>query len=546
MNFINKVNKYLLEHYPLIWNTRLVWMTGVNVIIHMLFFIIGYFSVSGLEDLKEHYNLSDFFFNTSVLYYNFLISIFIILIWIIFYLRNNAFKNLYSIPKSYLFKQFCIVFIIFLLSITQNYSFRSGLTTKIKSLYDWESVDADIKKFNKAGIFLIHNEDEYEIDKKQYPKPFPLKMAYANSLEYMENIDTTRAYINFKDTYYQFYTINKKKQQEKERKSILNIFENNDIDFTIRDVVDITEFKEFINPSLYNYSKELFVYGQDSITKKLQLQHHQKVLDERNESILKNEINTLLSLAEKYDLDHNLDVDTLLKMVYNPPNFLLTELINPSNPGLPQYFKSFNKKYNEEILYSKTLYYDLGRIDNYFKNVYEAYFVSSAVGLLYFFIGFAFFLGVVFFIFKTTSVKSLLLSVVASIVVLIIIVWLMSSSRRLILNSDYREFAIMLFVSFIIILFAFIAYVSKWKKLIVSINWSLALLAIPIFFLFFGLTITEYLKNSHLDKFPKDYSYKSNFDIWFTNYGFWAIILVSFFSVYVYSIYIRKLKARPE
>ena len=38
--YFTKIDQYLLENYPTIWNTKIVWMLLVNVIIHILFFFI--------------------------------------------------------------------------------------------------------------------------------------------------------------------------------------------------------------------------------------------------------------------------------------------------------------------------------------------------------------------------------------------------------------------------------------------------------------------------------------------------------------------------
>ena len=40
--YFTKIDQYLLENYPTIWNTKIVWMLLVNVIIHILFFFIGF------------------------------------------------------------------------------------------------------------------------------------------------------------------------------------------------------------------------------------------------------------------------------------------------------------------------------------------------------------------------------------------------------------------------------------------------------------------------------------------------------------------------
>ena len=40
--YFTKIDQYLLENYPTIWNTKIVWMLLVNIIIHILFFFIGF------------------------------------------------------------------------------------------------------------------------------------------------------------------------------------------------------------------------------------------------------------------------------------------------------------------------------------------------------------------------------------------------------------------------------------------------------------------------------------------------------------------------
>ena len=62
MNFITTLNKKLLENYPLLWNTKIIWMVLVNLIIHFVFFLIGYLTVNNLADIKSQYNLESFYF----------------------------------------------------------------------------------------------------------------------------------------------------------------------------------------------------------------------------------------------------------------------------------------------------------------------------------------------------------------------------------------------------------------------------------------------------------------------------------------------------
>ena len=549
MNFINKINKYLLEHYPLIWNTRLVWMLGVNIIVHLLFFLIGFCTVNDLADLKAHHKLDNFFYNTSNVYYNVLISIFILLIWIIFYLRNNAFKNLYSIKKGMIFQQFCIVFFIILISTTQFYSFKTGLKIKTRSLYSWEEIDKDIKVFNKFSLFLAQNQVEYEIDKKQYPAPFPLKVAIGYNHNLTDNIDTTQAFIKMDDYFLQFYKFNNNSDLEIDNsfKARSEIAYDN---FEDRTIFDVSEFKELLSPSLLNYSKEEFNYGQEPIDYQNQLNFYQEILSNKDDVKIKQGLNEVLSISKKYEIEHNLTIDNWFPLIDNKPNYLLTELINTSNPNVEYYtrggFGQSTLSSNKEIPYSNSLYFDFKDVDKFFNNVYEAYFSGFDVVFLYFMITFSICLSILILIFKTTSIKTLLLSFVASLVVLVLIVWLMSSSRNLFGYSKYNEYFIMVFISFVIILFSIFSYIFNWKKTVISILWSLVLFAVPTFFLFVAFSYTRFLKDAYLEIDPQNYSYKSNFEIWFQNYGFWAIMLSSILTIYVYSLFIRKLKARPD
>ena len=554
MNFINKINKYLLEHYPLIWNTRLVWMIGVNILVHLLFFIIGFSSVNGLEDLKEQFNLESFFFNTSNVYYNFLYSILIILIWIVYYLRNNAFKNLYNLPKLFLFKQFCVILFIFFISISQYFSFKKGLTIKIKSLYDWEEVDNDIKTFNKIALFLVQSQDDYEINKKQYPEPFPLKVAVSYNNDTRDNIDTTKVHINRKGTLYQFYKLKDEEVVNRVKENIYQPkFSNHN--FSDRIVEDIGELKKFFQPSLKNYSKEIFTYGQSYTDFKNQIKYQQEILDSQDDFKIQEDLKTFLALADKYNADYNIDAENWFKIINNKPDYFLTKLIGESDPrnadlnALKYNYDKTDFEYSDNdsyISHSKTLYFSFNRTDNFFKNVYLSYFPTFEIEIFYFLLIFAIVLSILLFIFKTTSLKTILLSVVASLVVLVLIVWMMSSSKIFYSTGAKKEYFVMIFVSFTIVFGAVISYILKWKKIIISIFWSLALFATPTLAFFLAVDYIKSLSDNHRIDFPNDYGFKSNFEIWFDVYGFWTIIFIWVLTIFIYSLFIRKLRARVE
>jgi hypothetical protein len=233
-------------------------------------------------------------------------------------------------------------------------------------------------------------------------------------------------------------------------------------------------------------------------------------------------------------------------LINHQPNYFLKELINSSHPNVFRNTSSTKSRFYDDVPFSERLYIGLGETDYLFKNIHEAYFINSKIEVLFVYLVCAFILALLLFVFKTTSPKNILLSIVASLVLLVIIVWLMSSTENLLRNSDFRAYIIMAFMSFLVLLFSFVSYKLYWQKIVISIFWSLALFAMPIFSLFVCLVYIKYLHQQHLNLFPKDYNYQSGFGIWFGNFGFWLIFLIAFLTVYVYSIYIRKLKARPE
>ena len=550
MNSITKINKYLLEHYPLVWNTRLFWMILINIFTHLLFFLMGYFAVGSMADLKLKYSLGDYFTDTSVILYNYLISILIILVWIVFYLRNNAFKNFYKLKSLALFKEFCIIVFILFISISQYHSFKTGIKIKVRSSFSWEEIDQDIQDFNGAALFLVQSEKDYEINNKQYPEPFPLKVVSENENGPVVKVDTTRAYFVHKGFRFQFFEIDQKflKKYREENP----YYYGYDYRFEHRIVKDVSKYKDHVDPTLLNYSDVQFNTGQDSLDFKAQIASHEKILTEGYSGDIENELSTLIRLLDKYEVDHNLTVKEWLPLVDKAPFYRLTELIRTTDPK-----KNNNEsryKYDEVVFnqgndYSSTvpfhddLYCDFDRLDYFFDNVHSAYYPVTEIQFVYFIMGFVFFFGLLIFIFKTTSLKSLLLSIVSSIVLLVIIVMLMtylSNFTNAYKSRSSYEYNTMIITMVLVILFSQISYLRNWKKIVSTILASLAVYAVPILVMFAAFRYQNYLRDVYGDE------YRQGFIIWFDQYGFWLVMIFWLLAIFIYSLMIKELKARPE
>lgn len=549
MNTIRKINKYLIEHYPLIWNTRLVWMLLINLVMHLSFFILGYLAVANMADVKARWSLSDYYDNTVIVNYNILFSILIILIWIVFYLRNNAFKNFYKLSSFALFKEFCIIILILFISVSQYLSFKQGLMLKIRSMYSWEEIDKDIKTLNRTGLFLTQAYSDYEIDKKKYPKPFPLKVASENANDLVKVIDTTRAYFVYKGFRYQFFEIDKEFLEEYRKKNPYGeLYFNNSYNFQHRIVKDVSEYRDHIQPNLRNYSKILYNIGQDSLDHQAQLNSHQKILNEANAEVIKSELKTHLALLDKYEIDHNLTLEYWFPNAFNPPLYEVKELIRNQDPkkryGSTTYDNNYydtKDKYTSSLVLSDTKYCDLSNLDNLFKNVYTSYYVESEMQFIFIILAFVIFFGLILYIFKTTSLRSLLFSIVSFLVLLVIAVMLLSYTSRV---FDYRsnvdpEQIVMIIIPLLVIVFTVISYVKRFKKLITSILFSLSLYAVPLFVLFVCMRISKVLNDV-------DENITDPFTLWFNEYGYWFVISCWILGIFIYSRYIKELNSRPE
>src|SRR3712207_1270155 len=105
-----KWNNHLLTHYPLLWNTRIVWVLAFNFLLHLLFLVSGFFSLRAADII--HYSSIWSVGGPSLFTLSVLCSLLVLIVWLIFYLRNNAFKNFYRIGRWYLAKEFLLIMIV--------------------------------------------------------------------------------------------------------------------------------------------------------------------------------------------------------------------------------------------------------------------------------------------------------------------------------------------------------------------------------------------------------------------------------------------------
>src|SRR5215510_6299591 len=149
--FTNLKNR-LLTNYPLLWNTKLVWMAFTLLIIHFLFYLAGFADLAA-ADFKNFNSL----FSTlsgSLLTFSFLCSLVVLILWLVFYLRNNAYKNFLIIGKYHLSKEFLIICVLVFFSIIFYESYKWGGGLKARMITNKRELVKEANTVNLAMSFI--------------------------------------------------------------------------------------------------------------------------------------------------------------------------------------------------------------------------------------------------------------------------------------------------------------------------------------------------------------------------------------------------------
>lgn len=158
---IKKINNYLLTHYPLLWNSRIVWVIAIATLLHLCFFLSGLAEITP-ANINHHYGVSGIV-NTSVITFSVFTSLIVVIAWLFFYLRYNAFKNFYIIDKWHNLKQFFIILLGFIFIIPFFESYYYGAFTGMRNITDKNTLAKEVNISNQALAFIPFNKSNYFI-----------------------------------------------------------------------------------------------------------------------------------------------------------------------------------------------------------------------------------------------------------------------------------------------------------------------------------------------------------------------------------------------
>lgn len=368
-----KIQKYLLINQPLIWNLKLIPMICFLTVVHIIFYIIGY--VNGKLNFTEteaHYNDNDL---GIMFFFSVLIAVLTLILWCVYYFKNNAFKSFYPKKNFSLFKEWSIMLVISFFLCSMHISYLSGYDNRIKGYYSEEEAKQKCELISKASIF------------------------------YGENYDSPES-----------------------KDSIINdTLRNVALDYVLFDG------KKYSLESLINKDIETFTLSESNRDSLMKREVKHWLLHGKTDSI-KSVMKDYFKLFKEHGLNANITEEKWFTLSYNPPMFVNKRIIAkrewgfyrdnyydgeyveavPIDPKeldtLNQYLKVANK---QQLLFNKT-YVPADELEYNFNKISRTYTspsVSSEVlcATIYFALGLSIFL----FSFRVTSGKSWLIALIS-------------------------------------------------------------------------------------------------------------------------------------
>mgnify|MGYP001260776780 CR=1 FL=1 len=286
---IKKIQTYLLENYPLLWNIRIFPIGILILVVNLIFFALGYVFTDTSFNGKSYYrplggDLSLVYFASIV------ISIIIFVTWLIFYFRNNALKVYYPRRTSHVLLEWIICYILCIGITFIPRSLNAGSNYKWEVTTSVEEAEDALKIIYKAQQLMPYDmySDKYDADKNDTPIPVPE--------EFKKNIKLDSANLSR----YAF---------EYDKKNNIII-------------------KGYIGPSLLFYKARTYFYYLECFGDSLSSVQMNKDINEvklwlqnGDTTKIKSLMKDYMQLINKHKLKTSINTDQWFKRIYNPPFF---------------------------------------------------------------------------------------------------------------------------------------------------------------------------------------------------------------------------------
>ena len=147
-----KIQNHLLLHHPLLWNLKIVPVLAISIAIQIIFFTIGY--VDGTVDFSRNYG--EYLYDVTpaiVIFFSIVIGLFLFIIWIVFYFRNNAFKAFYPKDRNALYKEWLLILLVCVLNCTYSLTFTYARDLKKRNYFTEQEFSRRIDVISMASVF---------------------------------------------------------------------------------------------------------------------------------------------------------------------------------------------------------------------------------------------------------------------------------------------------------------------------------------------------------------------------------------------------------
>jgi hypothetical protein len=160
MNLIKRLDLFLLEKFPLIWHTKILYALIFSTLMSSLFYLWGYLFTN--EYYINRFNSNNYFEKSNALLCLFILNAIFIIIWALAFYRKNAVKHLYPLQRFYFTKLLCSFLLIFWSLTWPVTSFNWGVRAKIHQLAPTQELSSQIQTINFSSAFLFDHDFSYQ------------------------------------------------------------------------------------------------------------------------------------------------------------------------------------------------------------------------------------------------------------------------------------------------------------------------------------------------------------------------------------------------
>lgn len=563
MKLYHQINKFFLERYPIIWNTHFIWMLIIGILLHLFYFILGYFNLD--YETLQSFSIKNIFYSNS----SFGIYVIICLIAFIYFgfrfFTHNPFKNFYPISHLYFWKNFVLLFILLFVFLTVNISFEVGMKVKLSKIFSEKEHNKMVDDINLAYPFLFNDISQYRIDNRVYPIPFPLRELSnvvtqydtVNHIDEVHGINYEEPYLNFDGDLYQFGHV--KNVQLDSCTSIEKIV----------DYVDVSKVENIEEHSLYNFN-DLYIFKKEEDIYKKEFQDGvddssykhgyieiaptiHKVYKDRDQKAIEEILSNLVKCCKKYNVAQQLDPHKMSKAVLEQ-NLDKNILIHTG------FFNFKDKEFYQETSQENTDAGGFGRRElksinyNYyvdmpsFANINRNYFdLKNRTGLnnlldksVWAWIYLSMFFSLSFILFKFLQIKELIIGAVISGILTALYSSIFLIRRFQIFNSELQVLKFSIIYLLIIITIGIVLMYKESISKPIATKWflptsiSIVFLPIVIYIFLYELTAKELVSICGNTMTTHTFEIELN-----------MIFLIELISLFFIFKFFRKLQAKP-